>query len=137
MSKIAKIGSRIIAFAALLALGGMEAQAQEWPTTLQRNCDWTRTNTGQPTFGGKAKVTLSYTYSDPYVRRGTMTTEYPAGGVNVVNFDLYWDWMASYHDFSLRTSTGVDCRVKTFESGTIIAYETCFGSGFQSFQYCQ
>jgi hypothetical protein len=139
MNKLVKVGSQVLAFTALLALGSVEARAQEWPTTLQLRCDWTRTNTGAPTFGGKAKVTMTYTYTDPYLRRGTLRTEYPDGSVNLANFDLYWDWPSGYYNrFNLVTSTGVTCNIiKTFEAGTIVSYDACFGSGFQSFQYCR
>jgi hypothetical protein len=142
MNRIMKIGARIMVFAALLALGSLEARAQEWPTTQQLRCDWTRTNTGAPTFGGKAKVTLTYDFSQStdFRRNGTMRTEYPDGSVNTVTFKLYWDFMAANNRFILETSTGVTCNnVRTFEWGTIVAYDACVGpnQSFQSFQYCR
>ena len=145
MNKLMKIGLQVLAFAALLAFAGAEAQAQEWPTTLQLRCDWTRTNTGEPTFGGKAKVTFTYSnYVDPnnpYHRRGTLRTEYPSGQVNLSDFDIYWDWPSgSYSQFIYTQPNGVNCHyLDTFEGGNIVVWDTCQGpnNSFQSFQYCR
>jgi hypothetical protein len=147
MNKLVKTGSQVLAFAALLAFAGAEAQAQDWPTTAQRRCNWTRTD-GPTTIGGTAKVTFTYSnYVDPnnpYHRQGTLRTEYPNGQVNLSNFDIYWDWPSgSYSQFVYTQPNGLSCHyLDTFEGGNIVVWDTCQGTNssgvpFQTFQYCR
>ena len=147
MRKIARIGAQALTLAALLAFGGAEAQAQEWPTTYQLRCNWTRTD-GSTTIGGTAKVSFSYSnYVDPnnpYHRQGTLRTEYPDGRVLLSNFDLYWDWWSgSYGQFVYTQPNGLSCYyLDTFEGGNIVVWDTCQGTNssgvpFQTFQYCR
>lgn len=144
MKKIVKIGAQAVAVIALLAFLGAEAQAQDWPTTYQRRCNWTRTD-GPTTIGGTAKVTFTYSsYVDPnnpYHRQGTLRTEYPNGHVNLSNFDIYWDWPSgSYSQFIFTQPTGLTCYyLDTFEGGDIVVWDTCRGpnNSFQTFQYCR
>jgi hypothetical protein len=136
MKKSVKIVGRMVAVAALLALGAGAAQAQNWPVTSPLHCNWTLSSGGTVT-GGTSTITFSYNYADSYVRRGYLTTTYPNGSSTVKPITLTWDWSASHADTFVfqQTQDNITCSsTRTFDAGSIAVFDLCSNGAFQ---YCR
>jgi hypothetical protein len=137
MKGILRIVSRTLVIAALLWVGTGVAQAQYWPPSNPLRCNWTLPNGSGGFLGGTSTVVFSYNYSDPYIRRGNLTTTYPNGSSVVKPFTLYWDWPSGdYGRFIFeQTQDHITCNItKTFELGNVVVLDACTNGAFQ---YCR
>jgi hypothetical protein len=137
MKCLLRITLKVAVAAALLLIGTGAAHAQSWPTTNTLRCNWTLSSGGTVTSAGTSTITISYNYSDPYVRRGNLTTSYPNGSTIVKPFTLYWDWPTGLNDRFIfeQTQDHITCGLtRTADFGTIVTFDGCSNGAFQ---YCR